>query len=102
MRVSALLSSSGFLRGSAFVVSCHVVYWCLPFSLVFSRLCCQLCCQLFPLGYSFVACLGFKWQAIRSRCTFLGHSSRSCLAVWYSSLICCSSCSTSFMVCSFV
>ncbi len=62
--VLALLVSSGFLSGPAFVVSCPFVYWCLPFSLVFSRLCCQLCCQLFPPGYSCVACLGFKWQAI--------------------------------------
>ncbi len=31
-----------------------------PILLVFSR----LCCQLFPPGYSFVACLGFKWQVI--------------------------------------
>ncbi len=62
--VLALFVSSGFLSGSAFFVSCPFVYWCLPFSLVFSRLCCQLCCQLFPPGYSCVACLGFKWQAI--------------------------------------
>src|SRR6266566_5690290 len=71
MRALTSLLSSSCLSGLAFVVPCHFVYSCLPFSLVFSR----LCCQLFPLGYSFVACLGFKWQAKDASLVFHGSHS---------------------------